>query len=149
MLQVLKLKSKILTCSEESANKYDQERAEPCANGQRCLMIPPAKLSLILGMDIHHVQPKLVDKFSEKHGFLGLYACSLSNTLIICGNRVYPYSPEEARSALAQHTNGFGVATEDAADLEEDNFSSLLDDDTGVYNDDQEEFEKVHLEIIF
>ena len=61
---------------------------------------------------------KLLDKFSDRPGFLGLYACSLSNTLITCGNRVYPYTSEEARSALAQHTNSFGVATEEAADLE-------------------------------
>ena len=44
--QALKLKSKILTFSKEFANKYDLERIEPCANGQLCLMKPPAKLSL-------------------------------------------------------------------------------------------------------
>ena len=69
-LRALKLKSKILTCSKEIANISDLEGAEPCANEQRCLMKPPAKWSLILGMDVHHVQPKLVDKFSDKHGFL-------------------------------------------------------------------------------
>ena len=87
------LKSKILTCSEELLNKYDLDRAEPCANGQRCLMKPPAKLSLILGMDLHQVQPKLVEQFSDKLGFKGLYACFFSNTLITCGNRIFPYSP--------------------------------------------------------
>ena len=117
-LRALKLKSKILTCSKEFANKYNLERAEPCTNGQRCLMKPPAKLSLILGMDLHHVQPKLVEQFNDKHGFMGLYACSLSNTLITCGNRVFPYSPEEARRTLAQHTNSFGVTTENVSDLE-------------------------------
>ena len=76
-------------------------------------------------MDVHHVQPKLVEKFRDKHGFLGLYTCSLSNTLITCGNRIFPYSLEEARRALAQHTNIFGLTTEDASDLEEDNLSSL------------------------
>ena len=74
-LQALKLKSKILTCSEEFANKYDLDRAAPCPNGQRCLMKPPAKLSLILGMDLHHMQPKLVEQFNNNHSFLGLYAC--------------------------------------------------------------------------
>ena len=88
-------------------------------------MKPPAKLSLILVMDVHHVQPKLVEKFRDKHGFLGLYTCSLSNTLITCGNRIFPYGLEEARRALAQHTNIFGLTTEDASDLEEDNLSSL------------------------
>ena len=88
-------------------------------------MKPPAKLSLILGMDAHYVQPKLVEQFSDKHGFLGLYACSLSNTLITCENRIVPNSPEEETRALAQHTNSFGVTTEDASDLEEDNLSSL------------------------
>ena len=76
-------------------------------------------------MDLHHVQPKLVEKFSDRYGFLGLYACSLSNTLITCGNRVYPYTLKEARSAFAQHTNSFGVTTEEEADLEEIDFSSL------------------------
>ena len=54
---------------------------------------------------------------------MGLYASSLSNSLITCGNRIFPYSPEEARRALAQHS--FGVTTEEASDLEEDNLSSL------------------------
>ena len=88
-------------------------------------MKPPAKLSLTLGMDLHHVQPKLVEQFNDNHGFMGLYACSLSITLITCGNRTFPYSPEEVRRALAQHTNSFGVTTEDVSDLEEENLSSL------------------------
>ena len=72
-------------------------------------MRPQTKLSIILGMDLHHVQPKLVEEFMDMHGFLGLYACSLSNTLFSCG----------------QHTNSFGVTTEEAAELEEEDFPSL------------------------
>ena len=67
-----------------------------------------------------HVQTKLVEEFKDQHGFLGLYACSLSNTLLSYGNRVFPYTPAEARSALAQHTNSFGVTTEEAKELEEE-----------------------------
>ena len=117
-LRDIKLKRKLLTSSENFANKYGLKRtglSEPCSNGQPCLMRPQAKLSIILGIDLHHVQPKLVEKFVDKHGFPGLYACSLSNTLITCGNRVYPYAPAKARSALAQHTNSFGVTTEDGS----------------------------------
>ena len=73
-------------------------------------------------MDIFHIQPKRVKEFRDDHGFLALYACQLSNTLIFCGNRVFPYTPAEARSALAQHTNSFGVTLEEADDLEEDDF---------------------------
>ena len=45
-LRDLKLKSKLLTCSQSFAEKYDLEPAELCANGQSCLRKPPAKLSL-------------------------------------------------------------------------------------------------------
>ena len=76
-------------------------------------------------MDLHHVQPKLVEEFKDQHGFLGLYACSLSYTLNSCENRVYPYTPAKARSVLAQHTNSFGVTTEEANELEEEDFPSL------------------------
>ena len=119
-LRALKLKSKILTCSEGLANKYNLERAEPCTNGQRCLRKPLAKLSLILVMDLHHVQPKLVEQFSDKHGFMGLYACYLLGSLITCGNRVFG-----ARMDLSQNMNSFGVATEYVSDLEKDNLSFL------------------------
>ena len=54
-LRALKLKSKLLTCSKSFAEKYDLEPAERCSNGQSCLRKPLAKLSLILGMDLHHV----------------------------------------------------------------------------------------------
>ena len=88
-------------------------------------MQPKARLSVILGMDIHHVRPKLIEEFSDQHGFMSLYACSLSSKLILCGNRVYPYTPAQARSALAQHTNSFGVVTEETAKLEEEEDLSL------------------------
>ena len=94
--------------------------SEPCSNGQHCLMQPKARLSIILGMDIHHVQPKLIDEFSDQHGCMSLFACPLSSKLILCGNRVYPYTPAQARSALAQHTNSFGVITGETAEQEED-----------------------------
>ena len=58
----MKLKPKLLTCSTEFAEKYDLKKAglsEPCSNGQHCLMKPKARLSQILGMDIHNVRPKL------------------------------------------------------------------------------------------
>ena len=127
-MRQMKLKSNLLTCSENFANKYGLKRAglsEPCSNGQHCLMRHHAKLSIILGMDVHHVQPKLVEEFKDQHGSLGLYMCSLSNSLILCGNRVYPYTPAEARSALAQNTNSFGVTTEEAAELEEEDSPAL------------------------
>ena len=119
----MKLKPKLLTCSQNFAQKYDLKNTGLSEHsGQHCLLRPQAKLSIILGMDIFHVRPKLVEEFRDDHGFLALYACQLSNTLILCGNRVFPYTPAEARSALAQHTNSFGVTLEEADDLEEDDF---------------------------
>ena len=100
------------------------ERAERCSHGQSCLKKPPAKLSLILGMDLHHIAPKLVEQFSDKYGFMSVYACSLSQKLIMAGNRMFPYTEDTARSALS-NTNSFGGATDSASDLEEDNLSSL------------------------
>ena len=118
------VKKKILTCSEKFAKKYNLERAEPCSNGQSCLKKPPAKLSLILGMDLHHVQPKLMEQFYDNPGFMAVNACSLSQKLITAGNRRYPYNEETARIALS-NTSSFGVATDNTSDLEEDNLSPL------------------------
>ena len=112
----MKLKQKLLTCSSDFAEKYNLKKAglsESCSNGQHCLMQPKARLSVILGMDIHHVRPKQIDEFSDKHGSMSLFACPLSSKLILCGKRVYPYTP-------AQHTNSFGVITGETAKLEEE-----------------------------
>ena len=109
----MKLKPKLVTCSAEFAEKNDLKQAslsEPCSNGQHCIMQPKARLSLILGMDVHNVRLKLIDEFSDSHG----------SKLILCGNRVYPYTPAQARSALAQHTDSFGVITEETGEQEED-----------------------------
>ena len=122
-LRALKLKSKLLPCSQSFAEKYDLKPAEPCSNGQSCLRNPPAKLSLILRMDLHHVQPKLIEQFSDIHGFMAVYACSLSQKLITAGNRMYLYNEETARIALS--TNSFGGATDNISDLEGDNLFEL------------------------
>ena len=100
------------------------ERGEPCSNGQSRVKKPPAKLSLIVGMDLHHVQLKLVEQLKDSHGFMAVYACSLSQKLITEGNRMYPYNKETARIALS-NTSSFGVATDNTSDLEDDNLSSL------------------------
>ena len=70
-------------------------------------------------MDVFNVRPKLIDEFSDMHGCMSLYACPLSSKLILCGNRIYPYTPAQAREALAQHTNSFGVITEEAKEEED------------------------------
>ena len=74
----MKLKPKLLTCSAQ------------------------ARLSIILGMDVMHWALILVEQFKDKHGFLALYACKLSNSIIPMGNRQFPYTPDEAQSALSQ-----------------------------------------------
>ena len=119
-----KLKSKILTCSREFASKYNLEEAEPCAQGQSCLKKPPAKLSLILGQDLHHIAPRLVEQFRDEHGCMSVYACSLSQKLLTAGNRIFPYTEETARSALVD-TYGFSGTTDDFPELVGDNLSSL------------------------
>ena len=113
----MKLKPKLVTCSAEFANKYDLKQtklSEPCSSGQYCVRQPKRRLSVVLGMDIFNIRPKLIDEYSDMHGCMSLYACPLSAKLILCGNRIYPYTPAQAREALAQHTNSFGVITEEA-----------------------------------
>ena len=88
-LRAHQLKRKFLTCSKKFANKYNLD-AEPCANKQSCIKKSPAKLSLILGQDLHHVAPQLVEQFRDEHGSMGVYTCSLSQKLIMAGNRMYP-----------------------------------------------------------
>ena len=48
-----------------------------------------------------HWAPVLIDQYQDNHGFLALYACKLSNMVIVQGNRHFPYTPEEAQDALA------------------------------------------------
>ena len=84
----------------------------------------PAKLSLILGQDLHHVAAQLVEQFSDEQGSMGVYTCSLSQKLITAGNRMYPFTEQTARSALSD-TNSFGVATGDTHDAMDDDLSSL------------------------
>ena len=86
--------------------------------------LPPAKLSLILGQDLHHVAPKLVEQVSDEHGSMSVYTCSLSQKLITADNRMFPFTEETARSALS-NTDSFVAATDDADEPMEDNLSYL------------------------
>ena len=99
-------------------------------------MRPQARLSIILGMDVMHWAPRLVDQFKDKHGFLALYACKLSKSLIPMGNRQFPYMPAEAQSALSQDTSNFSVSTtcmeEEEGDFEDLPHSTIFH---GVTND--------------
>ena len=122
-LRAHQLKRKILTCSRKFASKYNLE-TEPCANKQSCIKKSPAKLSLILGQDLHHVAPQLVERFCDEHGSMSVYTCSLSQQLITAGNRMYPFTEQTARSALSD-TNSFGGATEDTHESGDDDLSSL------------------------
>ena len=110
----MKLKPKLLTCAAAFAQKHDLGRkglTEACPRSQDCHMRPQARLSVILGMDVMHVTPQLIEEFRDRHGFLALYACTLSNSLITMSNRQYPYTPAEAQSALSQNTSNFSVFT--------------------------------------
>ena len=72
-------------------------------------------------MDLWHWGPTHVDQFQDQHGFIAIYACKLSNSLISMGNRQFPFSPIEVQSALYNDTSNFGAAT---SPLEEDEFSN-------------------------
>ena len=117
----MKLKSKLLTCSSAFSKKHDLGFAPCHVKTEACHMSAPARLSIILGMDVMHLGPTLVDKFQDRHGFLALYACKLSNSLIPMGNCQFPYSAAEAQSALSNDTSNLGVST---SSLEEDEVSN-------------------------
>ena len=51
---------------------------------------------------------------------MSLYAPPLSAKLILCGNRIYPYSPAQPRGALGQYTNSFGVIMGETGEQEDD-----------------------------
>ena len=68
----MKLKSKLLTCSKAFSKKHDLGFAPCHVKTEACHMSAPARLSIILGMDVMHWGPTLVDKFQDRHGFLAL-----------------------------------------------------------------------------
>ena len=63
-------------------------------------MQPSALLSIILGGDLGHIFPKIVESYEDTYGYLALYNCQLSGRLIAMGNRTYPYSAKEAKEVL-------------------------------------------------
>ena len=89
------LKPKLMTCSKQFVDKYQLQYkglTEPCPGGQHKHLKPQAQLSIILGVDVMHIAPKLVKSFEDKHGYLALYACGLSDSLVVMGIRKYPLS---------------------------------------------------------
>ena len=68
----LQTKPKLLTCSSSFADKHQLQQTgltETCPKGQHRYMQPHAQLNITLGVDLGHIQPKLVDSFHDTHGY--------------------------------------------------------------------------------
>ena len=91
----LNMKAKLLTCPQNFADKHGLDKhglTEACPEGQHRCMQPSAPLSIILGGDLGHIFPKIVESYEDTYGYLALYNCQLSGRLIAMGNQTYPYS---------------------------------------------------------
>ena len=81
-------------------------------------MQPQAQLSIILWVNLGHIHPKLVESFEDEHGYLSLYACNLSGSLLTIGNRTWPFSPTEVKEALDEQRGNFSSTVDFPEDRE-------------------------------
>ena len=64
-------------------------------------------LSLVLGLDLAHIGPVLVDTFSKKHGYIAVLDCPLKGGLLASGNRTWPLTKKNIDKAITEYTSSF------------------------------------------
>ena len=46
----------------------------------------PRPLQLVIGMDLAHLAPALLDTYRDQHGFVQLFTCAFASRLVAAGN---------------------------------------------------------------
>ena len=69
----------------------------------------PHRLMLVIGVDLIHLFPHLLDSYRDSHGVVQLHHCLFSGRTVACGNRTHPLTPRNTRKILArlESTTGF------------------------------------------
>ena len=107
----MKLRPKLLTVGNDFAIKHNLINSGLVSNQDDCrfpddkaLIIAGGALMVIMGMDLYHLQPTLVDSFSDQHGRIDLWLCPMQDRLLVSGNRSWPAVDNELDDLLKDHT---------------------------------------------
>jgi hypothetical protein len=121
------LRPKVITCAGWFAEKHKLNQAGLTSH---CLeegheeqhVRSSAKLSIVLGLDLMHIAPKLVDTFTDQHGFMSVYYCSLMPGIVASGNRTFPLSVAAVDKLLARKKPSAtsGCFTQTCGEMQED-----------------------------
>lgn len=118
----MKIRSKLLTVGRDFALKHRLQahglipaETGDVLEGNRVAIIPGAPLTVILGQDLFHLQPVVVDSYVDEHGRVDLLHCPLQDKLILCGNRSWPLTDYEIDTFLRDTavTSGLFAGVED------------------------------------
>ena len=89
-------------------------------------------MMLVVGVDLIHLFPQLLDSYHDEHGVVQLHHCFFSGRTVACGNRTYPLAPKAIKNILSrlESTTGFfGTIyeiTEDSQSEPDDRCVTLL-----------------------
>ena len=107
----MKIRPKLLTVNHEFALKHDLLHSGLLVN-QGCsfpdndaIIIPGGHLQIILGQDLVHLAPTMVDSCVDEHGRVDLWWCSMQGRLLCSGNRSWPCQDRELDELLQDHTS--------------------------------------------
>ena len=60
----------------------------------------PHRLMLVVGVDLIHLFPQLLDSYHDEHGVVQLHHCFFSGRTVACGNRTYPLAPKSIKKTF-------------------------------------------------
>ena len=60
----------------------------------------PHRLMLVVGVDLIHLFPQLLDSYHDEHGVVQLHHCFFSGRTVACGNRTYPLAPKTIKKTF-------------------------------------------------
>ena len=132
----MKLRPKLLTVSQGFAMKHQLQKhglvhPDICQlEDDDAILINGGKLMAIIGQDLYHLQPTIVDSYIDTHGRVDLWYCKFKDQLVASGNRSWPVEDSDLDSILKQHsvpgTSGRFCAVRSDDDSEAAPLTSLL-----------------------
>ena len=94
-----KLRAKVLSVPTAFANHWGLEQqgltqVDPTNPHNSMYTRQPHRLMLVVGVDLIHLFPQLLDSYHDEHGVVQLHHCFFSGRTVACGNRTYPLAPK-------------------------------------------------------
>ena len=133
--RAMKLRPKLLTVGNQFARKHQLKKhgltSDICQlEDDKAILINGGKLQGIIGQDLCHLQPTIVDSYTDTHGRVDLWYCSFMDRLLVSGNRSWPVEDSDLDSILRQHnvpgTSGRFCAIRSGDDCDSAPLTSLL-----------------------